>query len=229
MPNSLGSSRLTSRAALAGTGLLLAVGLALSVAAALEPRLPGDMLVARWVQSLATPWLDTLMKAVTLLGMTYVAGASILAAAAAFALARRWPEVAAFIGAAVMEGAVQVLKSLIGRPRPPEELLRILESGASGSFPSGHVYHAVVFGGLLLALVVPGIRPDLSGLRRAVAVLVLLLAVAIAVSRVYLGAHWPSDVLGSVALGIPSLAMLVYLCRRLGGGESSPQEDGPRQ
>jgi len=227
LPNSPGSSRLPSRAVLTGMGLLLAVGLALSVAAAQEPRLPGDMPVAQWVQSLSTPWLGTVMKAVTLIGMTYVAGASILAVAVAFALARRWAEASAFLGVAVMEGAVQVLKALIGRPRPPEELLRVMESGSSGSFPSGHVYHAVVFGGLLLALAVPGIRP--KWLRSAVAALVLLLVVVIAVSRVYLGAHWPSDVVGSVALGIPSVALLVYLYRRLGGGEAASQESGPGQ
>lgn len=226
MPNSPGSSPFMGRTALTGMGLLLAVGLALSVAAALEPRLPGDLPVAQWLQSLATPWLDTVMNGVTILGMTYVAGASILAVAVAFALARRWPEVAAFLGATVMEGAIQLLKSLIGRPRPPEELLRVLESGSSGSFPSGHAYHAVIFGGLMLALVVPGIRP--RWLRSAVAALVLLLVIAIALSRVYLGAHWPSDVLGSVALGIPSVALLVYLCRRLGGRESAPRQGGPQ-
>ncbi|MSQ22175.1 MAG: phosphatase PAP2 family protein [Dehalococcoidia bacterium] len=227
MSNPPVSSRLTSRAVIAVTGLLLAVGLVLSVAAALGARLPGDLPVARGVQSLATLWLDTVMKAVTLLGKSYVAGASILAAAVAFALARRWAEVATFLGTAVMEVAVQVLKTLIDRPRPPDELLRVMESGTSGSFPSGHAYHAVVFGGLLLALAVPGICR--RWLRRALAALVLLLAIAISVSRVYLGAHWPSDVMGSVALGIPSVALLVYLYRSLGGGESPSQEDGLRQ
>ncbi len=224
MSRSPGFPPLTSRAVLTGMALLLAVGLALSVAAALEPRLPGDLPVARGVQSVATPWLDTIMNAVTFIGMTYEAGASIVTLLVAFALARRWPEAAAFLGEVVMEGAVQVLKSLVGRPRPTEELLRVMESGSSGSFPSGHVFHAVVFGGLLLALVVPGIRP--KWLRSVVAALLLLLVLAVAASRVYLGAHWPSDVLGSVALGIPSVALLVYLCRRLRGGASSYQEGG---
>ncbi len=196
----------------------------MSLAATLLPRFPGDLPVAQWVQSLASPWLDTVMKAVTLLGETYVAGVSILAVAAAFALARRWPEVAAFMGAGIMEVVVQVAKSLIGRPRPPETLVRILENGSSGSFPSGHVYHAVVLGGLLLALVVPGIRP--VWLRRAVTALIVLLVVAVAVSRVYLGSHWPSDVLGSVVLGIPSVALLVYVCRRLQGRETDGSHSG---
>ena len=220
MPSSPGFSPLASRTVLTGMALSLAVGLALSVAAALEPRIPGDLPVARGVQALSTPWLDAVMKAVTFIGKTYVAGASIVTLLVAFALVRRWPEVAAFLGEAVMEGAVQLLKSLVGRPRPPEELLRIMESGSSGSFPSGHVYHAVVFGGLLLALVVSRIRP--KWLRSAVAALVLLMVLAIVVSRMYLGAHWPSDVLGSVALGIPSVALLYYLCQRLKGVGSAP-------
>jgi membrane-associated phospholipid phosphatase len=220
LPNSLGSTPLISRAILTGIAPSLAVGLALSLAAAVEPRFPGDLTLARGIQSLSTSWLDTVMKAVTFIGKTYVAGASIVTLSVTLALLRRWPETAAFLGGAVMEGAVQLLKSLVSRPRPPEELLRIMESGTSGSFPSGHVYHAVVFGGLLLALVVPSLRP--KWLRSAVATLVLLLVIVVVVSRVYLGAHWPSDVLGSVAL-------LVYLCRRLRAEDTASQESGVKR
>ena len=218
MSNSLGPTPLISRAILTGIALSLAVGLVLSVAAALEPRFPGDLTLARGIQSLSTSWLDTVMKAVTFIGKTYVAGASIVTLSVTLALARRWPEAAAFLGGAIMEGGLQLLKSLVGRPRPPEELLRIMESGSSGSFPSGHVYHAVVFVGLLLALVIPSLRP--KWLRSAMAALVLFLVIVIVVSRVYLGAHWPSDVVGSVTLGIPSVALLIYLCRRLRGGDT---------
>ncbi len=207
-----------------GAMLLFIGGLTLSVFAALVPRFPGDLPVALWVQALATPWLDTVMEAVTLLAQTYVAGASILAVAVAFALVRRWPEVVAFLGVAVMEGVVQVAKSLIGRPRPPEELLRIVESGSGDGFPSGHAYHAVVFGGLLLLLVVANVRPVL--VRRAVEVVVMMLILVVGISRVYLGAHWPSDVLGSVALGTPSVVLLTYLYHRLGSRGSVPPEGG---
>lgn len=218
------SSSTFRRVASVGAMVLFIGGLTLSVFAAIAPRFPGDLPVALWVQAMATPWLDTVMEAVTLLGQTYVAGASILAVAVAFALVRRWPEVVAFLGVAVMEGVVQVAQSLIGRPRPPEELLRIMESDSGGGFPSGHTYHAVVFGGLLLVLVVARVRPAL--VRRTVEVVVMMLILVIGISRVYLGVHWPSDVVGSVVLGTPSVALLTYLYHRLGGRGSVPLQGG---
>jgi len=199
--------------------LLLAMGLVLTILATLFPRLPGDLPVAHWVQSLSTPRMDGLMEKVTLLGETYVAVASILVVAAVLALARHRRTAVAFLGIAVLEIMMEALKAIVDRPRPSGELVLVFESGTSGSFPSGHTYHAVVFGGLLLALVVSQIRQP--WLRRSVTAIVVALILAVALSRVYLGAHWPSDVLGSVVLGIPSVAFLVFVWRRLPGGANA--------
>ena len=206
-----------------GLGSLLLVAMALSVAAALTPRFPGDLPVALWVQSLATRWLDTAMEAVTFLGGEVIALGGTLMLAAGLFLVRRWQLGVAFLGVLILEGLLQVLKLVVDRPRPSEELVRVIESGSSGSFPSGHAYHALVFWGLVLVLLVVHIRP--LWLRRSVAALTFAFILLSGVSRVYLGAHWPSDVLGSVALGIPSVALLYYLCQRLKGVGIAP--DGP--
>ena len=198
-----------------GLGLLLLSAVALSISAAIEPRFPGDLPVARGVQSLATPWLDTVMEAVSFLGGRLVSIISILLLAAGVALARRWQEAMAFLAIFPLSGVLAVIKWTVDRPRPSEELVRVLENATEYSFPSGHAYYVVVFYGLLLAIIVARIHS--TWLRRSIALLMLTWILLSGVSRVYLGAHWPSDVLGSVALGIPSIVLLIYLCQRLKG------------
>lgn len=88
-----------------------------------------------------------------------------------------------------------VLKLLVNRPRPPDPAV----STQLGSFPSGHVIHAVVMFGLvpLLWWVLTNRRMYLRLGFVVFAVVVLL----VAVSRVRLGAHWPSDVFASFFIG----------------------------
>jgi membrane-associated phospholipid phosphatase len=101
-----------------------------------------------------------------------------------------------------------ILKLLIDRPRPADSLT----GTALGSFPSGHVIHAVVFLGLLpLAVYL------LTGSRWlwwVSSVLAVMGVLGVAASRVYLGAHWPSDVFaGMVVGGAVLMALDQYLVR----------------
>ena len=220
MPASEQRSRTAQHITFLGLGFLVLIALALSVSASLMPRFPGDLLITRWIQAQATPWLDTAMQGVNSLSDVPVAVGSAVALAAGLALVRRWQEGVAFLGVLVLEGLLQGIKLLVDRPRPSEELVRVVEGGTSGSFPSGHTYHAVVFWGFVLVLLVVDIRP--AWLRRSVTALLLALIILSGLSRVYLGAHWPGDVLGSVALGVPSVALLYYVCQRLKGARAGP-------
>ncbi|MCH7706547.1 MAG: hypothetical protein IIB33_05825, partial [Chloroflexi bacterium] len=69
--------------------VLLAAGVFLAVAAAFNPRFPGDLAIAEQLQALAVPWLDSVMEATTVIAETPVAMASLLALAMGLALARR--------------------------------------------------------------------------------------------------------------------------------------------
>ena len=188
----------------------------MGVGAALQPRFPGDLAVAQWVQSFATPGLDTVMEGVTLLAGTLVIAATLLTAVVTLGIARRWHDAAAFLAIAVLQGLVQLAKLIVDRPRPPDDLVRVMDSYTSPGFPSGHAYFAVVLGGLLMVLVLPAIRQQ--WLRRGMGALIVTVVGMVIVSRVYLGVHWPSDVAGSVLFGVPSVALLFYVRDRFKKG-----------
>lgn len=84
------------------------------------------------------------------------------------------------------------IKSALGRPRPElsERLIEVSEH--SLSFPSGHIMSAVAFYGFLIYLVIR--LGDLFWRKLFVSVFLALLIIAIGVSRIYLGVHYPSDV-----------------------------------
>lgn len=107
-----------------------------------------------------------------------------------------------------------LLKLLISRPRP-DGLIQTLLGNNDYSFPSGHIAYAVVFYGFLFYLL-PGLtrRPAIIWVLRSGLILLILLTGA---SRVYLGAHWPSDALGGLFLGglllAPAIGLYNYLKR----------------
>jgi len=124
--------------------------------------------------------------------------------------------------AALSLGIVPALKAAIARPRPVPELVMVIAPDAGGSFPSGHAAFAVLFYGWVIYLL-----PQLTANRGVIITLRVLLAVFIVVdmlSRVYLGAHWASDVLGGAILGGIALWIMIVtyeiLRRRLDGKES---------
>jgi undecaprenyl-diphosphatase len=93
----------------------------------------------------------------------------------------------------------------VDRARPGDDPL-----GGGLSFPSGHTTYALVFFGLLAFLALRLIKK--ASIVRLVQVLIVLLVTLVALSRIYLEAHWPSDVLGSFLFGgmLLILAILIY-------------------
>ncbi len=93
--------------------------------------------------------------------------------------------------------SLQAAKSLYGRQRP--EWQEQLELHTTHSFPSGHATHAAALFGVLVVLAAMLVRR--RGLRRVIGTACVVLTVAIALDRVLLGRHYPSDAIGGILLG----------------------------
>ncbi len=107
----------------------------------------------------------------------------------------------------------QTLKALVGRPRPDADVVRVSEVIAGHSFPSGHTLFYVTFFGFIgyasYALLKRG-RPRTVLIWSCLALILL-----VGPSRIWLGHHWPSDVLASYALGLAYLVLLVQSYSRV--------------
>lgn len=99
-------------------------------------------------------------------------------------------------------GSNQILKHTICRPRP-NHLRLIVENGYS--FPSGHAMISICLYGLLIYLVNKKIKNKL--LKIILTILLIILILGIGISRIYVGVHYPSDVLGGYLL---SLSILIF-------------------
>jgi undecaprenyl-diphosphatase len=133
-------------------------------------------------------------------------GAVWLVLGALLALARRhWlPLAAVALADAASYGVATLLKSAVGERRPAGHALIAVPHSAS--FPSGHAATSFACATVIAAFV-PRAAPALY-----------LLALAIGFSRVYVGVHWPLDVLAGALLGIATALLLLAAIRRRSGG-----------
>ena len=106
---------------------------------------------------------------------------------------------------------VPLLKPLVERPRPPADLIQVMASASGYSFPSGHATFMIVFYGFIFYLL-----PRLTTNKASVRTWRVLLAVFIGLtyaSRIYLGLHWASDVLGGFLIGgLVLLVIIIIYC-----------------
>ena len=189
---------------LAGGVLLMA---ALFVLAAVFPVWPGDAALLAAVQDWRTPAGTALFQALTRLGWLPLAVALVAVTAVLLLLWRRWAAAALLLLAALPMALAPLLKLPVGRPRPDYGEIESLT--LSLSFPSGHASFAALFGGFLIYLVWQHCGPGWRryGLTGGLLLLILL----VGFSRLYLGVHWPSDVVGGYLYGGVALALAVRL------------------
>jgi undecaprenyl-diphosphatase len=113
-------------------------------------------------------------------------------------------------------GLYHIVKSLVGRPRPPAEIWIGHYTGAA--FPSGHATQSVAFYAMLAIVLGAGLSVRRRALLWSAAALVVLVVGA---SRIYLGAHWLTDVLAGYALGACWVAIVVAVLLITSPGTSS--------
>ena len=147
--------------------------------------------------------LVSVVKAVTFLGSNGVLWAVIAAATVILAIRRRW-RLAAYLlvtgaGALTLD---PILKSLVGRLRPV--VAHPIAHGTGDSFPSGHSLGSIVCYGAILLVFLPAAR---GRWRTAFITVILTLVALIGISRILLGVHYLSDVVGAWAVGITWLGI----------------------
>jgi len=126
-----------------------------------------------------------------------------------FGFGLRWEAVMALIAALFTTGINVLVKDLVQRPRPTPNLVNVFANLHSYSFPSGHVMFYLGFFGFIWFLAFTLLKPSLK--RSLLLVFFGILIVSIGVSRIYLGEHWASDVLGSYLLGSLTLVAIIQL------------------
>lgn len=166
-------------------------------------------------QPIGPRWLSLAMREVTALGSIPVLGLLTLVALGYLLLDRRWRAILLLL--VTLPGGLllnTLLKDAFGRPRP--ELVARLMEVQTPSFPSGHAMLSAIGFLTLGALLAAGARRRRH--RAYILTMAVLLALLVGLSRVWLGVHWPTDVLAGWCLGA-AWAMACWLALRRWRGD----------
>jgi len=188
--------------------LVLAASLALSVMAAQHSRLPGDLRLTEWLQDSPFPGvgLSGAVRAVTTTEVVLATGFVI--AAALWLIGRQRQAVALAAALVVLPLAQHGIKEVVDRARPSPDLVDVRAGFSSPSFPAGHVMSPTLLYGFLLYL---SLRTGLPRIGTAtVGAWSIAVIVLSAPANVYMGVHWPSDVLGGYAWGTVLLLPAIF-------------------
>ncbi|RVW00772.1 phosphatase PAP2 family protein [Rhodococcus xishaensis] len=179
-----------------------------------------DQSVLQWMLDHRASLLTDIMTVVTHSGGT-AAVFAIVAVVTIMLLRRQHRAEAVMVAGAMLSGWVVMssLKLLFGRMRPPMSA-RLVELDTY-SFPSGHAMMtailACVLGAVVVRFVAPGVR------RTAPLVLLACYTLAVGTSRVYLGAHWLTDVLAGWVFGVVWAGLWIWAVRRRSAPVTRPK------
>ena len=199
-------------------GSLVVAAIVMCVAAVGGTTFPGDERLMRAFQSHDAPVWRAFMAGITDVGGGWVA--MTVAGLLALSLFLRGRVIDALATAAIFSVTVVIpaLKQAVERPRPSGTSVTLMTHFSGGSFPSGHAALAMIFCGVLFYL-----APRLVGAGRRMWALragLVALLLFTGLSRVYLGVHWPSDVVGGFLVGAVMVGVIaashMLAMRRLG-------------
>jgi membrane-associated phospholipid phosphatase len=173
---------------------------------------PIDLQITRAIQSVSNPFYASVLRVISWAGdspQAVIIPAIIVMLLYVFGL--RWEALSALVAAVLVSASNLVIKLAIHRPRPAANLVHVNGTFASYSFPSGHVMFYAGFFGFMMFLAFTVFKPSW---KRALLLFIFGIHVLlVGFSRMYLGAHWFSDVIGAYLLGGLALIGLIQLYR----------------
>jgi undecaprenyl-diphosphatase len=179
------------------------------------PDNPFDVAVIHWLGGIrnAHPQFTSFTVVLTQLGSIYATLGLGLLATALLAIRTRYRTAILLATTVIVERlTVDGLKLVIGRPRPDFDFLPVVTS--SSSFPSGHSANSMA------AFVAVAMMAAPIAWRRPALAAAIVLSLIIGMTRIFLGVHWPSDVIGGWAWGLLVVALALAAGRRSGAIEA---------
>jgi membrane-associated phospholipid phosphatase len=176
------------------------------------PSFPIDLEIERAIQSINSPIFAGLMYLISWPGFSPQSFIlSVLIVLAIYLFGLRWESITGLVAALLPPLVNVIVKDFIRRPRPTVDLVNVFGILNSYSFPSGHVMFYVGFFGFLWFLVYTLLKR--SWRRTLLLIFLGILIGLVGISRIYLGQHWPSDVLGAYLLGGLTLVAILQFYR----------------
>jgi membrane-associated phospholipid phosphatase len=179
-----------------------------------HPVIAIDVTITREFQENQSPWLQNFMVAVSYIGnVTLVSlGLIILAVVLLWIVDLRLEAIMVAAVSAVSSILNWLIKLIVARPRPTSSLVDVIQHAGGNSFPSGHVMAYVAFWGLLFSFGIILFKGN-HWWRSALLIISGLFVVLVGPSRIYLGDHWATDVLGAYLIGglLLGVSLWIYL------------------
>lgn len=185
----------------------------LAILIKLHPIFTFDIFLSQQLQARGDVIFPAIMNGVSFFGQPAVAIISVLVFSLILFFHSHDREAIFLLFTFPVDGLSLLLKNIIHRPRPAQDFVFIKSKAFGASFPSSHVVHYVVFFGFLFVAMFFAHRLPLW-LRIIVAFSCIFLIFFISFSRIYLGVHWPTDVLGGYLIGFIFLAIILYFYRK---------------
>ncbi|HYX50358.1 MAG TPA: phosphatase PAP2 family protein [Ktedonobacteraceae bacterium] len=179
-----------------------------------HPVIAIDVTITREFQENQSPWLRNFMVAVSYIGNTSLValGVIILAMVLLWIVDLRLEAIMVAAVSAVSSILNWLIKLIVDRPRPSSSLVDVIQHAGGNSFPSGHVMSYVAFWGLLFTFGIILFKGN-HWWRTALLIISGLFVVLVGPSRIYLGDHWATDVLGAYLIGglLLGVSLWIYL------------------
>jgi undecaprenyl-diphosphatase len=183
----------------------------LAVAARFVPYFEFDLDVTQFVQGYHGAVFDRLMYGISWIGFFPQSLAmGLLPVIVLLSAGLRWEAVVTLF-AALSAGADALIKVAVHRPRPSIDLVHVIRELTSPAFPSGHVLTTTALCGFMAFLAYTLLKESWE--RIALVTFLVLLILAMGVSRIYEGQHWFSDVMGAYLLASLWLALTIKIYR----------------